>query len=389
MKRIFYLVVVLGMLALACAGYGAAPPALAPADTPMPTATATATATWTAMPPVVIPSGLDSGLAELYQRVNPGVVAIFAYGGSGSQDALGSGFVIDTEGHILTNLHVVSEAEQIEVDFPSGLMTEAEVVAKDPDSDLAVLKVDVAAEELTPLTLGDSSLVRIGDPVIAIGNPYGLYSTLTLGIVSAKGRTDESLRAAGDNGYFLMGDMIQTDAAINPGNSGGPLLNMQGEVIGVNRSIRSESVTESGNVVNSGLGFAISSNIVRRVLPSLLSKGKYDYPFLGLTGLSEMHLKIVQALDLPYGYGVYVTALVPDGPADQAGLRAGTEEIPDFPDLLKGGDLIIAVGGQTIRNFAEMISIIVLTAEPGDTLSFTVYRGGKTEEIPVILGVRQ
>ncbi len=385
MKRIFILIVALVLLTLACTGFGAVSPTLAPTDTPMPTATVTPTV----MPPVEIPSGIDSGLAELYQRVNPGVVAIFAYGGSESMDALGTGFVIDTGGHILTNLHVVVAAEEIEVDFPSGVMTEATVVAKDSDSDLAVLQVEVAAGELRPLTLGDSSLVRIGDPVIAIGNPYGLYNTLTLGIVSAKGRTDESLHAAGETGYFLMGDMIQTDAAINPGNSGGPLLNLKGEVIGVNRSIRSESVTESGDVVNSGLGFAISSNIVRRVLPSLLSKGKYDYPYLGLTGLSEMHLKIMRALELPYGYGVYVTAVAPGGPADQAGLRAGTEESTEVPDLMKGGDLIIAVGGQTIRNFAEMISIIVLTAEPGDTVSFTVYRDGKTEEIPVTLGVRE
>jgi S1-C subfamily serine protease len=390
MKRMLALLMVFGMLALACSGFGIIAPTAAPADTPTPEATVTpsATATATAMPAVNLPAAIAGGLAELYERVNPGVVAIFAYGGSDSMDALGTGFVIDAEGHILTNMHVVSDAEEIEVDFPSGVMTEAEVVAEDADSDLAVLKVDVAAGELHPLVLGDSSLVRVGDPVVAIGNPYGLYNTLTLGIVSAKGRTDESLHAAGDSGYFLMGDMIQTDTAINPGNSGGPLLNLKGEVIGVNRSIRSESVTESGDVVNSGLGFAISSNIVRRVLPALLEKGRYDYPYLGLTGLSELHLKTLQALELPYGYGVYVTAVVAGGPADQAGLRAGTEAIPDTEDLLKGGDLIIAVDGQTVRNFAEMISIIVLTAEPGDTVPFTVYRDGGTVDIPVTLGVR-
>jgi 2-alkenal reductase len=392
MKRTFALLTVLTVLALACSGYGIAVPSRTPADTPMAiptdTLTPTATETLTDPPLVEIPAGIVSGLADLYERVNPGVVAIFAYGSDESSVALGSGFVVDTDGHILTNLHVVNEAELVEVDFPSSLMTEAEIVAEDPDSDLAVLRVDVAAEELNPLTLGDSSQVRVGDPVIAIGNPYGLYSTLTLGIVSAKGRTDESLRETGDSGYYLLGDMIQTDAAINPGNPGGPLLNMKGEVIGVNRSIRTESVTESGNVVNSGLGFAISSNIVRRILPSLISKGKYDYPYLGLTGLSEMHLKTVQLLGLPYSYGVYITNIVPGGPADQAGLRAGTEEIPEVQDLMKGGDLIISVDGQTIHDFAEMISIIVLTGAPGDTLTFTVSRDGQTLDIPVVLGVR-
>jgi S1-C subfamily serine protease len=159
-------------------------------------------------------------------------------------------------------------------------------------------------------------------------------------------------------------------------------------VVGVNRSILTESVTESGNVVNSGLGFAISSNIVRRVLPSLIAKGKYDYPYLGLSGLSELHLKTVKALGLPYGYGVYIMGLIPGGPAEKAGLRAGTEEIPEIEGLLKGGDLILAVNGTTVRNFAELISYIVLNAYPGDTVTFTVYRDDATEDIPVKLGSR-
>jgi S1-C subfamily serine protease len=268
------------------------------------------------------------------------------------------------------------------------VMMEAEVIAEDPDSDLAVLRVDAAAEELHPLTLGDSALLRIGDPVIAIGNPYGLYNTLTTGIVSAKGRTGESMRESGESGFYLLGDMIQTDAAINPGNSGGPLLNMKGEVVGVNRSILTDSVTQSGNVVNSGLGFAVSSNIVRRVLPSLIARGKYDYPYLGLGGLGELHLQTVKALDLAYGYGVYVTSIAVGGPAAEAGLRAGTEEIPGMEGLLGGGDLILSINGWTIRNFAEMISYIVLNGAPGDSVRFTVYRNGGTEDIAVRLGSR-
>ncbi len=395
MKRILYGLIVLGVLALACSEIGITPalPAAAPSSTPTATITLSgftpsASTPQTACGQTSIYLGSDVSLGEIYQRVNPGVVAIFAYGGKEEADALGSGFVVDTEGHIVTNMHVVSEAEEIEVDFPSGFMTEAKVIAEDPDSDLAVLAAEVPLEELHPLTFGDSALLKVGDPVIAIGNPYGLYNTLTLGIVSAKGRTGDSLRVSGENGFFLMGDLIQTDAAINPGNSGGPLLNLKGEVVGVNRSILTESVTESGNVVNSGLGFAISSNIVRRVLPSLIAKGKYDYPYLGLSGLSELHLKTVKALDLPYGYGVYIMGLIPGGPAEKSGLRAGTEEIPEIQGLLKGGDLILAVNGTTVRNFAELISYIVLNAYPGDAVRFTVYRDGRTEDIPVTLGSR-
>jgi S1-C subfamily serine protease len=375
MKRLLIVILALGFLALACTTLGTT------AGTP-----------GVAFAPSASqgggPAGGEAGLAGIYERVNPGVVAIFAYSTDEEGGALGSGFVVDKEGHIVTNLHVVSGADSIEVDFPSGWMGEAEVIAEDPDSDLAVLKVDAPEEELHPLTLGDSALLKIGETVIAIGNPYGLYNSMTVGIISAKGRTGESMREAGESGNFLLGDMIQTDAAINPGNSGGPLLNLKGEVVGVNRSILSDSVTQSGNVVNSGLGFAISSNIVRRVLPALIANGKYDYPYLGLGGLSELHLNLVQALDLPYGYGVYITSIAPGGPAEQAGLRAGTEEIAGVEGLLGGGDLVLAVNGKPIRNFAEMISYVVLNSAPGDSLSITVCRDGDTREISLVVGSR-
>jgi 2-alkenal reductase len=283
-------------------------------------------------------------------------------------------------------MHVIASAVDIEVDFPSGFMTTGTIAAQDPDSDVAVIHVDAPAGELHPLTLGDSSLVKIGDLVVAIGNPFGLYNTLTLGIVSAKGRTDESLNAATDQGFYLIGDMIQTDAALNPGNSGGPLLNLQGEVIGINRSILSGS--QSGTATNSGLGFAVSSNLVRRILPDLLSSGKYDYPYLGLSSLGEIHLKAQQALGIPYSYGVYVTGVVPGGPADTAGLRAGTEDIPNVTTLKKGGDLIIAIDGQKVNGFADMVSYIVMNHKPGDTVTFTVYRDGGTVDVPVVLGSR-
>lgn len=326
-------------------------------------------------------------LSELFERVNPGVVAIFAYDENG-EGGLGSGFVVDQEGHIVTNLHVVQQGANIEVDFPSGLITAGTVIAQDPDSDLAVVKVDVPLEELHPLSLGDSSQVRVGDPVIAIGNPYGLYSTLTTGIVSAKGRTDDSLRGAGESGFFTLADMIQTDTSINPGNSGGPLMNMRGEVIGINRSILSESVTAQGDVMNSGLGFAVSSNILRRVLPSLIADGKYEYPYLGMSALPEIHLPAQTELGLPYSFGVYVTSTVAGGPVDQAGIRSGTETLPTLSDLKGGGDLIVAINGAKVRNFAELISYLVLNTAPGDTVVLSVYRDGETMDFNVVLGTR-
>ncbi len=335
--------------------------------------------------------GADGSLAALYDKVNPGVVTIIAYGAPGSNnDALGTGFVIDTSGDILTNMHVIESAASVEVDFPSGTMVQGTIKAKDPDSDIAVIHVDVPASGLFPLALGNSSKVNIGDPVVAIGNPFGLYNTLTFGIVSALGRTDQSLSSSTANGSYMIGDMIQTDAALNPGNSGGPLLNLQGEVIGINRSILSPNSSNSQNstATNSGLGFAISINLVKHILPDLLASGKYDYPYLGLSSLSEIHLQTEQLLGIPYTYGVYVTGVVANGPADTAGLRAGTEAIPNVTDLKKGGDLIIAVNGQKINNFGDLISYIVMNFKPGDTATFTVYRDGGPVDVPVTLGSR-
>jgi 2-alkenal reductase len=379
MKRILMVLVVLGVLAMACSG-------VLPVTNATPTP-AVATATQAPTPATSL-VGVDGSLAALYDKVNPGVVTIIAYGSGTGNDALGSGFVIDTKGDILTNMHVIASETSIEVDFPSGFMTQGTILAKDPDSDVAVIHVDAPANELHPLTLGDSSKVNIGDPVVAIGNPFALYNTLTFGIVSAKGRTDESLSSASDSSFYLIGDMIQTDAALNPGNSGGPLFNMQGEVIGINRSILSPSTGQGGTASNTGLGFAVSSNLVRRILPDLLATGKYDYPYLGLGSLSEIHLQTQQELGLPYTYGVYITSVTAGAPADTAGLRAGTVDIPNVTDLKKGGDLIIAVNGQKVNGFGDMVSYIVMNNKPGDTITFTVYRDGGTVDVPVTLGSR-
>ena len=220
-----------------------------------------------------LPDGLnaisDSTLSSIYERVNPGVVSIFIITDQG--EASGSGFVYDKVGHILTNYHVVEGATSIEVDFPSGLKVNGVVTGTDLDSDLAVITVDVPEDQLVPLTLGDSDALKVGQMVVAIGNPFSAYqSTMTMGIVSAKGRILDSIRTDSNQSTFTAGDIIQTDAAINPGNSGGPLLNMAGEVIGINRAIQTSGTTTEGTAVNTGIGFAISINIVKRVASTLI-----------------------------------------------------------------------------------------------------------------------
>jgi len=232
--------------------------------------------------PVVINQVPEEGnLVEIYQRSNPGVVAIQVLTVSGN--GLGSGFVIDNDGHIITNYHVIEGVSELEVDFPSGFKTRGEVIGIDTDSDLAVVKVDAPPEELHPLPLGDSSQIKVGQTVVAIGSPFRFKGTMTTGIISSLGRTLSSLRTAPGGNFFTAGDIIQTDAAINPGNSGGPLLNLNGEVIGVNRAIETYNINAEDDPINSGIGFAIAINTVKRVVPSLISDGSYDYPYLGIS----------------------------------------------------------------------------------------------------------
>ena len=222
------------------------------------------------------PIAQQDALTALYDAVSPGIVAIQARTEAGG--SLGSGFVFDDQGHVVTNYHVVEGATQVEVDFMSGFKTFGTVIGTDLDSDLAVIKTNAPPEELHPLPLGDSALLKVGQTVVAIGNPFGLSGTMTVGIISALGRTLDSAHSTPDGTFFAAGDIIQTDAAINPGNSGGPLINLNGEVIGVNRAIRTTAFTETGEPVNSGIGFAISVNIIKRVVPVLIAQGKYDYP---------------------------------------------------------------------------------------------------------------
>lgn len=328
----------------------------------------------------------QSLLEALYKHVSPGVVSIQVAGASGSGQ--GTGFVIDTQGHIVTNYHVVKTEGNIEVHFVSGVKSYATIVGTDMDSDLAVLKVDVDAKELVPLAFGDSDQVKVGQTVAAIGNPYGLKGTMTVGVVSARGRTLDSMRQATTGGYFSSADTIQTDALINPGNSGGPLLNLQGEVVGVNQAIRSSGITSSGDVINTGIGFAISSNIARKVVPALIEKGKFEYPYLGMSSLSNISLALQEALELPRSTGVYVSDVIAGGPAEKAGLQGGS--VPtQAAGYYKGGDLIIAVDGISVKDFSEMFNYIVVNKNVGDVVVFTVIRNGQEKDISLTVEARQ
>jgi len=264
------------------------------------------------------------------------------------------------------------------------------LVGVDPDSDLAVLKVDVPEANLIPLPLGDSDEVKVGQFVVAIGNPFGLRGTMTVGIVSAIGRSLESEHLTPEGIRFSAGDLIQTDAAINPGNSGGPLLNLSGQVIGINRAIHTETFTVDGSAANSGVGFSIPVNILRRVAPAIIQGGHYDYPYLGISSLNDQlwNLKVIEALGFGSNlFGAYITEVVPGGPADAAGLRGGNKET-SIPGLLTGGDLLIAIDGQIIRQFADMLSYLFKHTEVGQDVELTVIRDNKEINITLTIGAR-
>lgn len=328
----------------------------------------------------------DQILTSLYEQVNPGVVTIITSTDQGVGS--GSGFVIDEEGHILTNYHVVEGATQLEVAFPSGIKVIGDVIATDLDSDVAVVKVGLSSDLLHPLRLGDSDKLKVGQMVVAIGNPYRLSNTMTLGIVSAKGRVLDSIRTTSEQGSYSAGDVIQTDASINPGNSGGPLLNLKGEVVGINRAIQTTGTALQGEAVNTGIGFAVSINIVKRVVPYLIETGKYDYPYMGISSSStDLTLSEWKALGTSKTSGAYVMSVTPGGPAEQAGLKGGTQPT-SINGLYSGGDIIVAVDGQPVLVYGDVISYIFLHKSPGEKIVLTIIRNGEQKEVTLILGKR-
>lgn len=360
------------------------------------TVTATPLVTATAIPtssPLASPTSLtaalstwETALSTLYERVYPSVVAIRTFR-EDHGSALGSGWVYDTEGHIVTNYHVVEDAEEVEIDFPSGLKVIGKVIGIDKDSDLAVIEVSVPKSELHPLPLGDSEQLKVGQIVVAIGNPFGLRGTMTLGVVSALGRTLPSMKEAPGGGTFVAGDIIQTDAALNPGNSGGPLLNLQGEVVGVNRAIITEGYTLQGEAVNSGIGFAVSVNMVKRVVPVLIREGYYAYPYMGISAVDDLTLREMEILGLKVFTGAYVVKVVPGSPADRAGVRAGTTPT-EIEGVNAGGDLIIAADGRSILTYDDLIRYLFTHKAPGDTIVLTVLRGDEQLDLTLRLSER-
>lgn len=321
------------------------------------------------------PSSSEQTLNAVYENVIQSVVNINVITAAGGGS--GSGFVIDTAGHIVTNNHVVEDARFIQVSFHDDTILSAELVGRDPDSDLAVIRVNPSSVNLRPVELADSETVFVGQNVMAIGSPFGQDFTLTTGIVSA---LDRSLTG---EGQFNIPDVIQTDAAINPGNSGGPLLDMNGRVVGVNTAILTRS--NSG----SGVGFAVPSNQVRRVVPYLISQGQYQHSWLGITG-TTLQAEQRQQMSLSNDVrGVMVASLSGNGPAALAGLRGTSEAInTPFGALPLNGDIITAIDGTPVVSMSDLISYLAENTIPGDTVNFRVIRSGQTFDLPVTLAPR-
>jgi 2-alkenal reductase len=313
---------------------------------------------------------LESQLIELYQQVNPSVVYIV------TQLGAGTGFVYDANGHIVTNNHVISNARSLEVVFANGERRTAEVVGADADADLAVIQVTDLPDDVSPLPLADAGTIQVGQFVIAIGSPFGEQGSMSLGIVSGLGRSLPSQRALTTGSTYSLPEVIQTDAPINPGNSGGPLLNLEGEVIGVNAAIASASGT------NSGVGFSIPVAAVARIVPALISDGEYNYPYLGAAFDDEVSLSDQSLYGLSQTQGAYVVSVTSGSPAAQAGLVAAN------PNTGQGGDLIVALDGQPINDFQDLNSYLVFHATVGQTVHVTVLRDGEQITLPLTLGER-
>jgi 2-alkenal reductase len=331
-------------------------------------------------------------LTNLYERSKPSIVNIEVTRRiADSVDvSRGSGFIYDRNGYIVSNAHMVNSADSIMVTFDDGFVTTAEVVGADAYSDIAVLRVEVPTGRLLPLTLADSDLVRVGERAIAIGNPFGLSSSMTTGIVSALGRNLRS--AEWIDGSLIPGfqnpSIIQVDTLINPGNSGGPLLNSRGEVIGVNTAIR----TDSGRF--QGVGFAVPSNTVARVVPELISQGRVDYSWIGISTVSSEDgrtlASIAEELSLPVDQGVLVSNIMSNSPAWEAGIQAGErlEMLRDGTPVCAGGDIIIAIDGVYVETMDELVAYLVIETKPGDTVTLTIVRDDRTFDIPLTLRSR-
>ena len=333
-------------------------------------------------------------LVELFEKTESGVVSISVQKNNEieissipfNNDGVGSGFVYDKQGHIITNNHVVRDAQKIVVTFTNGHSYNAEIVGTDSSTDLAVIIINVedisssSTTILNPLSLGQSSQIKVGQQIAAIGNPFGLSGSMTSGIVSQIGRLLPS-----ENSGFSIPDMIQTDAAINPGNSGGPLLNMYGEVIGINTAI----LSATGEFI--GVGFAVPSDTASKIIPSLIESGKYDHPWIGITS-RDVDPDLAEILGLQDAKGVMIITIVKDSPADNGNLTGSDQtKIIDDTEYLIGGDVIVSVDGKEVRKIEDILIHLQREKSVGDAIELEVIRSGnpeKTETITVVLGQR-
>jgi S1-C subfamily serine protease len=375
-------VVAMAVAAVACS----IPVVTGPTATPPPP-TPTAPASQVTPVPVEPANELEAQVEAVYAQAAPSVVFITSrimtydfFMQPVPQEGTGSGFVYDREGHIVTNYHVVENAESVSVTLGGGETYDATIVGVDPSTDLAVLRIE--SESLpAALTLANSDWLRVGQFVVALGNPFGLEHTLTVGVVSSLGRIIQS-----PDGRFI-GEAIQTDAAINPGNSGGPLLDLEGQMIGVNAQIISPSQASAG------IGFAIPANAVRRVVPQLIAQGHYPHPWLGVTILDltpERASALRQAgVEVPVEEGVVVMEVTPGGPAAAAGLRGGQREVTiGSARILWGGDIIVAVNGQPVASLQKLTVYLESETQVGDTVQVTVVRDGQETTVPLTLAER-
>ncbi|HET7089894.1 MAG TPA: trypsin-like peptidase domain-containing protein [Anaerolineae bacterium] len=353
----------------ATAGAGAVSPTLPPeaeSQTSQPGATIPINA-----PEAVAADDLQAAIIGVYQQANLAVVYIIV-----PSVGSGSGFVYSQDGYIVTNRHVVAGGRNFEVVFANGERQRAELVGSDTDSDLAVLKVDRLPDGVGPLALGDSNSIQVGQFVVAIGNPFGEQGSISFGIVSGVGRSLPSQRETTSGSTYALPEVIQTDAPINPGNSGGPLLNLAGEVLGVNAAIATTTGT------NSGVGFSIPVSAIKLIVPSLIGDGEYVYPYMGAGFDGDITLDDQSDYGLSQTQGAYVINVTSGSPADNAGL------IPANGNTGRGGDLVVAIDGRSIVDFADLNSYLVFQTAVGQTIEITVLRDGERVVLPLTLGAR-
>ncbi|MCY4490395.1 MAG: trypsin-like peptidase domain-containing protein [Thaumarchaeota archaeon] len=319
----------------------------------------------------------NMSLIEIFEKSEPGVVSVNVQRfDTIDRSGVGSGFVFDKRGHIITNAHVVVNAQKIIVTFLDGRSYNAEIIGLDNYTDIGVIKVNADRDTLKPLLLGDSSNLKVGEPVAAIGNPFGLSGSMTSGIVSQLGRLLPS-----DLGFSIP-DIVQTDAAINPGNSGGPLLNMRGEIVGINTAI--QSVTGEFT----GVGFAVPSQTIAKIVPSLIADGKYEHPWIGISG-RDIDPDIANVLNLDDTVGFLVIQVVDDSPASKAGLR-GSNNVVEFEgvEYAVGGDIILSVDGQDVRKIDDILIYLQRAKSVGDEMILDVLRDGRTTSFTITLEQR-